>query len=207
MARLERPWFAGGTVEYASVQHGTHLLRAGAEAFEDGTPAFLSIAALCDGLDFMDTVGWRRLGRHISSLTEYMLARLTSLANPDGSPRVRIYGPAGTSSRGGAIAFNVLEPDGRAIPFSSVVDRARECGVSLRGGCFCNPGAAEAALGFPYEATAKCLRTAATDGFTIDKFSQCLGPGIPVGAVRASLGIPSNRRDVDRAIEVIESLA
>ena len=25
LARLIRPWFAGGTVEYASVQHGTHL--------------------------------------------------------------------------------------------------------------------------------------------------------------------------------------
>jgi selenocysteine lyase/cysteine desulfurase len=207
MARLERPWFAGGTVDYASVQHGTHLMRAGAEAFEDGTPAFLSIAALCDGLDFMDTVGWRRLGRHISSLTEYMLARLTALTNPDGSPRVRIYGPAGTTSRGGAIAFNVLNPDGTAIPFASVVDRARECGVSLRGGCFCNPGAADAAFGFPYEATVRCLRTAAADGFTIDKFSQCLGSGIAVGAVRASFGIPSNKRDIDRAIEVIESLA
>ena len=207
MGRLERPWFAGGTVEYVSIQHGTHLLRAGAEAFEDGTPAFLSIAALSDGLDYMDTVGWRRIGRHVSSLTDYMLERLISLSNPDGSPRVKIYGPAVASSRGGAIAFNVLERDGTAIPFASVVDRAREHSVSLRGGCFCNPGAAEAAFGFPYEATGRCLRAAASDGFSIDKFSQCLGFGIPVGAVRASLGIPSNRGDVDRAIEVIESLA
>lgn len=33
------------------------------------------------------------------------------------------------------------------------------------------------------------------------------GPGTPVGAVRASLGIPSNKRDIDRAIEVVESLS
>ena len=207
MARLERPWFAGGTVEYASVQHGTHLLRAGAEAFEDGTPAFLSIAALSDGLNFMDSVGWRRLGRHISSLTEYTLAQLTALTHSNGNLRVRIHGPTGMSSRGGAVAFNVLNPDGTAIPYAKVVDLAREHGVSLRGGCFCNPGAAEAAFDFPYAATARCLSAAANDGFSIDKFAQCLGPGVPVGAVRLSVGIPSSTQDIDRAIDVIESLS
>ena len=46
LARLTRPWFAGGTLEYASVQNDRHLLRPAADgAFEDGTPAFLSIAA------------------------------------------------------------------------------------------------------------------------------------------------------------------
>lgn len=146
--------------------------------------------------------GLREFARRRGSVVSYLpLDEELRLADAEGHLRTAM------SSRGGAIAFNVLEPDGTAIPFASVVDRARECGVSLRGGCFCNPGAAEAAFGFPYAATAKCLRTAATDGFSIDKFSQCLGPGIPVGAVRASLGIPSNKRDIDRAIEVVESLS
>ena len=34
MARLRRPWFAGGTVEYVSVQTPAHQLRVGAEAFD-----------------------------------------------------------------------------------------------------------------------------------------------------------------------------
>jgi len=110
-------------------------------------------------------------------------------------------------SRGGAVAFNVLNPDGTAIPYAKVVDRAREHGVSLRGGCFCNPGAAEAAFDFPYAASARCLSAAATDGFSIDKFSRCLGAGVPVGAVRLSVGVPTNTQDIDRAIDLIVSLS
>jgi selenocysteine lyase/cysteine desulfurase len=86
-----------------------------------------------------------------------------------------------------------------------VVDRAREAGVSLRGGCFCNPGASEAAFGFESEATRECLRIASEDGFSVDRLSDCLGPGVAVGAVRASFGIATNTRDIDRAIEVIAS--
>lgn len=206
LANLRRPWFAGGTVEYASVQLGTHLARSGVEAFEDGTPAYLSIAALPDGFDYMESVGWTRMERHLTALTGYLLAQLAALSHVDGTPRVRLYGPVGTTARGATVAFNVLRRDGTAIPFAHVVDRARARGVSLRGGCFCNPGAAEAAFGFPPEVMAMCLRATLSDGFSIDGLSECLGPSIAVGAVRASLGIPSTRRDIDRMIEVLSSL-
>src|SRR5262249_11907409 len=46
LEKLQRPWFAGGTVEYVSVKHEMHTMLNGYEAFEDGTPNFLSIAAL-----------------------------------------------------------------------------------------------------------------------------------------------------------------
>ena len=36
LARLRRPWFAGGTVDFASVQNDRHALRSGHERFEDG---------------------------------------------------------------------------------------------------------------------------------------------------------------------------
>jgi hypothetical protein len=49
LARLERPWFAGGTVAYASVELGTFRRREGHDGFEDGTPNFLAIAALDAG--------------------------------------------------------------------------------------------------------------------------------------------------------------
>ncbi len=44
MARLRRPWFAGGTVDFVSIAHDRHQLSAGHAAFEDGTPDFLNIA-------------------------------------------------------------------------------------------------------------------------------------------------------------------
>ena len=48
-AALARPWFSGGTVDYASVSLNRHRLRAMHEGFEDGTPDFLDIAALAPG--------------------------------------------------------------------------------------------------------------------------------------------------------------
>ena len=38
--QLTRPWFAGGTVRWASVQHQRHRLADAPEGFEDGTPSF-----------------------------------------------------------------------------------------------------------------------------------------------------------------------
>ena len=116
-----------------------------------------------------------------------------------------VYGPRESENRGATIAFNVLRVDGTAIPFAEVEGRAREAGVSLRGGCFCNPGAAEKAFRFPQGETARCFSALANGEFSIERFAECLGPDIAVGAVRASLGIPTSIRDIDRAIEVVES--
>jgi selenocysteine lyase/cysteine desulfurase len=203
LEELDRPWFAGGTVDYASVQHGTHLLHRGPEGFEDGTPAFLDIAALEDGFDFIDAVDEIDVSCHLRSLTEYALRRLGELVHEDGSPMVELYGPHSSDMRGGTLAFNVRRPDGSVCPFDQVVELARISMVSLRGGCFCNPGASEAAFGFPADVTRRCLQSTASGGFSIARFAECLGPGVPVGAVRMSFGIPTHYRDVDKAVESI----
>lgn len=206
LAELKRPWFAGGTLEYASVQNDRHLLLPAASgAFEDGTPAFLSIAALAEGLRLIEEVGMRRLNIHVMRLTAYLLDELRGAKHPNGSPLVKVYGPANMQDRGPTIAFNVLDAAGRPIPFSRVEMRAREEGVSLRGGCFCNPGASEAAFGFRAEDTARCLDRISETGFSIERFADCLGAAVPVGAVRASLGLPSNSGDVTRMLAVIQS--
>jgi selenocysteine lyase/cysteine desulfurase len=206
LAALTRPWFAGGTVEYASIQHRSHLLLGAADAaFEDGTPAFLSIAALGDGFEMLSEIGMENVQGHVAKLTSYMLDRLMSLRRSDGRDLVVVYGPRETMSRGATIAFNVLRNNETVVPFAQVEDRAREAGVSLRGGCFCNPGAAEKAFGFPASETARCFSSLADTGFSIERFSACLGSSIAVGAVRASLGIPTSIRDIDRGIEVVKS--
>ena len=202
---LERPWFAGGTVEYASIQHGMHSLRGGVEGFEDGTPAFLSIAAVSDALDFVSALGQSRIQKRIAGLTSYLLRELRTLSHRDGIPLVRFHGPAGTGERGGTVAFNVVTPRGDPVPFAAVVDRARDAGVALRGGCFCNPGASEVAFDFPLDASRLCFASASEHGFSVEKLSACLGTSVAVGAVRASVGIPTTRRDIDRAIDVVAS--
>ena len=207
LKQLQRPWFAGGTVEYASVQHGTHLLADRAEGFEDGTPAFIDIAAVGDGLSLVEEIGVDRINAHVVRHASRFVSKLSSLHRSDGTRLAIIYGPHDSRERGATVAFNVRSRRGAVVPFSRVVERARNEGVSLRGGCFCNPGASEAAFHFPANASRACLDRARHDGFTIEKFSQCLGPSIPVGAVRASMGIPTNDRDIDRAIAIISSFA
>ncbi len=51
LAKLRRPWFAGGTITVASVQGDRYYLAEGASAFEDGTPNYLALPAVAFGLD------------------------------------------------------------------------------------------------------------------------------------------------------------
>jgi selenocysteine lyase/cysteine desulfurase len=190
LARLRRPWFAGGTVMFASVGADTHLLRDGHEAFEDGTPDFLSLAALAAGFELLDTVGMPRLTAHVRELTRLLLEGLRAL------PFVRLYGPTDLTDRGGTVAFNT------GAPYGEVEARAREHGVSLRGGCFCNPGASEAAFGLDPALLARCLHDLDFT-FTPARLAACTKT--PAGAVRASLGLANNEDDVRRCLDVIGS--
>jgi len=206
LARLRRPWFAGGTVEYVSVQHGSHLLRDGVDGFEDGTVSFLDADAVIRGLDFLDDIGMTRIRRHVTSLAGSLIERLRGLLHPDGSPMVRVYGPRDRHDCGGAVTFNVLDARGEALPYELVEEQARRAGVSVRGGCFCNPGASETAFGFVPDLTADCIAATRREGWSLERFARrmraCDGAHA-IGAVRASLGIASNERDLERLVQVI----
>jgi selenocysteine lyase/cysteine desulfurase len=194
MAKLQRPWFAGGTVDFASVQNDLHRLHDFAEGFEDGTPDFLNIAALSDGLALLREIGVDRVQCHVSRLTSALLDGLQSVG-------VELYGPAGVEARGGAIAFNVS-----GVPYAEVERRARDARIAVRGGCFCNPGAAEFAFGFEPGRARRCMVAASDGGFTVEKFARCLGDGA-VGAVRASVGLANNDEDVARLIALVRELS
>jgi selenocysteine lyase/cysteine desulfurase len=206
LAKLRRPWFAGGTVDFASVQNDVHQLRAGPERFEDGTPDFIGLGALAPGLAFMEQLGMNRLADHVRGLAGELLDLLGGLRHVNGTPMVVVYGPRTMDRRGGTVAFNVLTATGRPIPHAQVEEQARDAGVSVRGGCFCNPGAGERALALPADRAAACFRETAV-GFTLERFGACMGPDMAVGAVRASLGMASNSGDVQRLGAVVEALA
>lgn len=202
LARLQRPWFSGGTILYASVQADTHRFRPGHDAFEDGTPDFLGIAALPAGFSLLKKAGMGRIADHVASLTAMFLDELSALRHRNGRPVARIYGPSGTTNRGGAVAFNVIDDAGDVIPFTTVETRARESGVSVRGGCFCNPGASEAAFGLERTKIAGCFDEAG-DAFTVERFAACVDA--PVGAVRVSIGLANHAGDIRKAAGVIAS--
>ncbi|MFL5581508.1 MAG: aminotransferase class V-fold PLP-dependent enzyme [Gemmatimonadaceae bacterium] len=212
LAELRRPWFAGGTVDFVSTQHQMHRFAAGEAAFEDGTANFLAAEAVRAGLDFLDEVGVDRVGAHACRLAALLRAGLRALRHASGEPVVRVYGPPGADTAetacdlGATVSFNVLRADGVAIPFGRVERAARRAGVSVRGGCFCNPGASEAAFGLPPERTLGCLQAMAEGEWSVDRFARCL-EGVAVGAVRASLGMSSNERDVERLLAVVAGVA
>ncbi|MDC8012765.1 aminotransferase class V-fold PLP-dependent enzyme [Tahibacter soli] len=200
MRRLRRPWFAGGTVRYASVQADVHRLHGGAEGFEDGTPDFLGIAALPAGFALLREVGMTRLAERVDTLAAELCERLRGLRQPDGAPLVRVYGPVDASRRGGAVTFNVLDARGVALPYAGIEAAARDAGISVRGGCFCNPGASEAAFGAEPARLAQCL-AALGDAFTPQRLSECTGK--TAGAIRASVGLANDAADIARLVELI----
>ena len=169
---LQRPWFAGGTVEFASVLHDRYQLKSDMEGFEDGTVNFLAASAIPLGLDFMRRIDPAIVRAHVETLTDHLLCWLDALRHSNGRPLIRLYGPGDTDRRGGTVAFDVVDRSGRTLDCEQIVTLAGESRISLRSGCFCNPGAAEYALG----ADAATLRR---------------------GALRASLGYGSNYADVD----------
>jgi selenocysteine lyase/cysteine desulfurase len=198
LALLRRSYFGGGTVQFVSVQNRRARLHNGASAFEDGTPSFLAMPAIADGLRWFDRVGVERIGEHVQRCTASLLGRLQELGD-----RVVVYGPRDLTARGGTIAFN-LRQGTRIVDYELVERAARERGIAIRGGCFCNPGASESAFALDGARIAQCLAELGP-AFTPERFAECSGTA--VGAARASLGLANNEEDVRRALEVVASFS
>jgi selenocysteine lyase/cysteine desulfurase len=193
LARLRRPWFSGGTIQVVSAQGEWHRMTDDETAFEDGTLNFLSIPDVATGLAHVQGIGMDAVHEHVTGLTAGLLDGLRALRHSNGAPLVRLYGPETTERRGGSVTLNLLYPDGTVVDERIVSRESSARGISLRTGCFCNPGAGEGAFGIPRRLLSGAVRR--TTG-TIDDYLTRLG--LPSGgAVRVSLGISSNRADVD----------
>ncbi len=201
LAKLSRPWFAGGTVNFATVGHRVHLLTPGEAGFEDGTLNFGSIPAVRSGLRALDAAGLECVATRVRCLTGWLLARLLDLHHTNGRPLVRIYGPITTAMRGGVVTMNFYDPDGHLLDYRRIEELAGERRISLRTGCFCNPGAGETAEGITDEDIETALAT--TSDLSLPRFLQFITHrgGKSAGAIRVSLGIASNFADVDRFLQ------
>ncbi len=204
LGELHRPWFSGGTVRFVSAQNPVFLPHVTGRAFEDGTPNYLGIAAAASGLEFIERIGIGEINAHVMGLTAELMERLQDARHSNGAPLVRVYGPQSLERRGGTVAFNLLDPDGELVDFRVVEESANEAGISIRTGFFCNPGAAEFAFDYHDQDAFRCIQTLTAETFTLQQFSDCMGDQA-VGAIRASLGIASNRADLDRLMEVLET--
>ncbi|MFI7519904.1 aminotransferase class V-fold PLP-dependent enzyme [Micromonospora globbae] len=201
LARLRRPWFAGGTIRAVSVQGDWHQPMGDESGFEDGTLNFLSIPDVEFGLGWLDSIGVDLVHARVGLLTAWLLERLTALRHRNGRPLVQVYGPSTGDARGGTVAFNFRHPDGSLVDERLVARESSAAGFALRTGCFCNPGAAEAAFGINQDLLRRAILTHAE---TIDQHLATLR--LPTGgAVRVSFGLVSTMADAERFLAFAES--
>ncbi len=194
LAKLERPWFSGGTIVAAFVQREWYQAAPGPAHFEDGTVSFLDLPAVEIGLRFLDRVGIERVHEHVQALAAELLETLTELHHSNGEPVAIVYGPHGIERRGATVAFNFLHPDGRVVDERYVDRLAGRDLISLRTGCFCNPGTGEVAFSIARETL---LGGEFGEATTLDDYLAAMGLASG-GAVRASLGVASDRSDLER---------
>jgi selenocysteine lyase/cysteine desulfurase len=184
LARLRRPWFSGGTVTGASVRDERYQLVEGAAGYEDGTLNYLSIPDVTTGLDWISGVGLELITLRVSILADWLVEALGRLKHGNGTPMARLHGPVNGIGRGAAVTFSLLDPAGLPVDERIVARDAAAAGISLRTGDFCNPGAAEVALGTR---------------------APRVGPGpLEGGAVRASFGVASALADVEALLDFAE---
>ncbi|HEU5107818.1 MAG TPA: aminotransferase class V-fold PLP-dependent enzyme [Micromonosporaceae bacterium] len=200
LARLRRPWFAGGTIAAVSVLADWHQMLSDESGYEDGTLNFLSIPDIEVGLRWIGEIGVDVIRTRVRCLTGWLLSRMTDLRHSNGRPMVRVYGPTDLRRRGGNVAFNLLDPDGAVVDERLVAAEASASGLSLRTGCFCNPGAGEGA----FDITRRQMRGSTRWGIrTIDEYLNLIG--LPSGgAVRVSFGVASTVDDAERLLDFLE---
>jgi molybdenum cofactor sulfurtransferase len=206
LARLRRPWFSGGTVNFATVGGTRYLLSPGEAGFEDGTLNYLSIAAVEIGLRHLEWVGIEAIQTRVRCLTDWLLHELVDMRHSNGRPMVRIYGPLTTRMRGGIVTMNFYDPAGHLLDYRRVEELAGEQRISLRTGCFCNPGAGETAEGITDEDVTAAL--AIRKDLTLASFLQIVTArgGKSAGAIRVSFGLASNFTDAERFVQFARSL-
>ena len=206
LARLRRPWFAGGTITLASVQHEDwHRLAPGATGFEDGTIDYLGLPAVTIGIEHLEAVGMGAIHTRAQELGSWLLEELATLRHGDGSALVRIFGPRDGVRRGATIALYFIDPAGRPYDVYDVEAAAAREGISVRSGCFCNPGDGEVAHQITRDDMERCF----TDPAAVT-LSQCQrtiedATGKVPNTIRVSLGLASNFADVYRFLAFAES--
>jgi selenocysteine lyase/cysteine desulfurase len=196
--QMRRPWFAGGTITIASVQGDGHFLHSDEAGFEDGTIDYLNLPAVTVGLRHITDVGIDTIHRRVMILTEWLLGALTSLRHGNGRPLVTILGPTDTTDRGGTVTFVMQDCDGRPVDDRRIEELANGENISLRTGCFCNPGAGEIAHGLSAEHMTKWFREGRAVSFLELRERLLSEHGRLVAAVRVSTGIASDFSDVFR---------
>lgn len=204
--KFRRPWFAGGTVSVVSVQGDGHYLSDGFAGYEDGTIDYLNLPAIEIGLRHIETLGLDAIHDRVTAYTKYLLNELTALKHENGETLVKVYGPVTTEMRGGTIALNFFDADGTIFDHQLVEQLANPFNISLRTGCFCNPGAGELALNVSPEQAKRLFQN--QERMTYEQYAMAVvseGNNNGIGAVRISVGLATNFKDIYQMVQFAKS--
>ncbi len=207
LRKLRRPWYAGGTITLSSVIAAQDsgfgfYLTPGPSGFEDGTINYLNIPAVEIGLKYIARIGIETIHERVTCLTAWLLEQLTALRHSNGSPVAQVYGPLTMDQRGGTIALNFFNPEGKLLDCYQRQEQANRLTISVRSGCFCNPGVREVALGFKEEDLANCFKD--KDRMSYEQFLLA-ADAQKTGALRISVGLATNFADVYRFMQFAQT--
>jgi selenocysteine lyase/cysteine desulfurase len=202
-AKLHKPWFAGGTVDIVSVVSPNKFLTNGHERFEDGTVNYTGIPAITLGLNFIEGIGMNKISTRIRSLIETLTDRLKQIKHQNGKPVVKIFGAETFDHRGGNIIMNFFDPQEKLRPYFQVEKISNDLMISLRSGCFCNPGIDELNHGI----TAGQMELYFMSRDTWDGKDMMDFIGKVRGAIRVSVGIATTEKDLNTFLDFVSSLA
>ena len=200
--KLIKPWFAGGTVTLAAVKTPYHYLAENHERFENGTVSYLDLPAIKTGLDFITEIGMERISERVQSMAEYLYENLTCIKYDNGSPVVRVFGPEHHKEAGGTLIMTFFKENGQPIEFERIEEMANKQNISVRSGCFCNPGIDEINNCLTSEELAKYFSSRDKgDYHDMITFLNKMR-----GATRISVGLATVKRDLDAFLEFVKGL-
>ncbi|HTO15261.1 MAG TPA: aminotransferase class V-fold PLP-dependent enzyme [Edaphocola sp.] len=200
--KLEKHWFAGGTVTWVSIQNESFELASNHEKFENGTLNYLDIPALSLGLNFIESIGIDKINRRIKNLTEYAIKNLSGLKYDNGIKIVKLYASDDIECKGGTIILNIHDKNGNIIPTEKIEQLANVDNISLRTGCFCNPGLDE----INNCITNNDLVRYFTSREKYEYYDMISFLGKMRGAIRISFGLATVKRDIDYFVHFINSI-
>ncbi|WP_082683219.1 aminotransferase class V-fold PLP-dependent enzyme [Entomohabitans teleogrylli] len=193
--------FAGGSVCYYSGPWSPTerlLYRDDGRRFEVGTPNYASFHAIAQGFDFLSRLEPEDIGARSTALARWLEARLSELRHSTKlrTPLCNIYGLS-VGNRGATVMLNFFDCYNAIFPHALIRQALERYGIIVRNGCFCNLGAVQQATyttaGAEHcelDKTEKILDCRTFDDKILNKGS--------CGAIRVSLGLGSNFRDVYR---------
>jgi molybdenum cofactor sulfurtransferase len=199
---LRKMGFSGGTVVMATCGKDFALLQPrGCSRFEDGTVPFLSIAAIQEGLRAIGELGIQNISRHVWAVTREVYLRLSRLRHANGRPVLRIYGDHARDDRdtqGSIVTFNFMDDKGGFIGYNEVMKASRAEQINIRVGCFCNPGACTRANNLNDDQVESYYNKKTSCHDSIDIID-----GVPLGAVRISVGAYTTMEDIDIFVKFV----